>query len=95
MSSLRRFKLLVPFLWPKDWYLKSLVVACYGFLILGRFVNVMVPLSYKHIVDDLTLGSVFPLTSLILYTMYRFLQGKYILLVLFRELTEQKEVLDY
>lgn len=76
MSSLRRLKLLIPFLWPKGWYLKSLVLACYCFLILGRFVNVMVPLSYKHVVDDLTVGSAFPLTSLILYTMYRFLQGE-------------------
>ena len=75
VSTFRRIKNLVPFLWPKGWYLRGLVMACYGLLILGRFVNVMVPLSYKHVIDDLTVGSVFPLASLTLYTLYRFLQG--------------------
>ena len=76
VTSLKRLRILIPFLWPKGWYLKTLVIACYFLLVLGRFVNVMVPLSYKHVVDDLTLGSVFPLTSLVFYTLYRFMQGK-------------------
>lgn len=75
ISSLKRLKILIPFLWPRGWYLKGLVVACYILLILGRFVNVMVPLSYKRVIDDLTVGSIFPLSSLIFYTLYRFMQG--------------------
>ena len=52
-----KIKKLFPFLWPKGWYLQSLVLACYLLLALGRVVNVMVPLAYKRIVDDLTLSS--------------------------------------
>ena len=66
---------LFPFLWPRGLYLQSLVVACYILLALGRVVNVMVPLTYKRLVDDLTAASAFPLSALVLYTFFRFLQG--------------------
>ena len=66
---------LTPFLWPKGWYLQSLVIACYVLLALGRVVNVLVPLAYKRIVDELTTHSMVPLSVLFLYTFFRFLQG--------------------
>lgn len=56
-TAWNKIKKLFPFLWPQGWYLQSLVLACYLLLALGRVVNVMVPLAYKRIVDDLTLSS--------------------------------------
>ncbi|KAI9096206.1 P-loop containing nucleoside triphosphate hydrolase protein [Phlyctochytrium arcticum] len=73
---------LMPFLWPKPLKLQLLVVCCFVLLALGRVVNVLVPLQYKHVVEELTPGTgdnprkpYFCYGAIILYTAFRFLQG--------------------
>jgi ATP-binding cassette subfamily B (MDR/TAP) protein 6 len=58
--------------------LKLLVGACYTLLALGRVINVLSPLSYKYIIDDLSSTNtklVFPWFSITCYILLRFLQG--------------------
>ena len=75
LGAWHKVRKLFPFLWHKGLYLQSLVLACYILLALGRVVNVMVPLAYKKVVDDLTVAQIFPLSALLMYTGFRFLQG--------------------
>jgi hypothetical protein len=50
-----RAKMLWPFIWPrKNLTLQIHVLLCLGLLIIGRVVNLYVPLSYKAVVDKLT-----------------------------------------
>ena len=74
---------LIPFLWPKGTYLQFLVFCCFGLLALGRVVNLLVPYSYKVLVDDLTPADFkhpdrvpyFAWGAVLAYTFLRFLQG--------------------
>ncbi|TPX63341.1 hypothetical protein SpCBS45565_g06690 [Spizellomyces sp. 'palustris'] len=75
---------LMPFLWPKPLHLQFLVIFCFVLLALGRVVNVLVPLQYKRVVDDLTPNGetdpnkrrpYFCWGAILLYTAFRFLQG--------------------
>ncbi|KAJ3385656.1 Homocysteine S-methyltransferase 1 [Entophlyctis sp. JEL0112] len=50
-NNLRR---LFPFLLPRDVWLRSCVAVCGLLLVCGRVVNVVVPLQYKHLVDQLS-----------------------------------------
>jgi ABC-type multidrug transport system fused ATPase/permease subunit len=81
-DALRKAGRLFPFLWPREPKLQLLVCACFGLLALGRVVNVLVPYSYKLLVDDLTLAErkepgTHPMAwiPVLLYTFLRFLQG--------------------
>ncbi|CAG8518945.1 18668_t:CDS:10, partial [Racocetra persica] len=68
---------LLPFLWPnKKPFLQFLVFICFGLLIAGRVVNVLVPKQLKIITDELT-GDVviFPWVPIIVYALLRFLQS--------------------
>ncbi|KAJ3183991.1 Homocysteine S-methyltransferase 1 [Gaertneriomyces sp. JEL0708] len=50
------FKKLVPFIWPTGKHslkLKLMIIACFGLLVIGRVVNLLVPLQYKRVVDSL------------------------------------------
>ncbi|KAI8919809.1 P-loop containing nucleoside triphosphate hydrolase protein [Powellomyces hirtus] len=76
----RKVGKLAPFLWPKPFRLKLLVVLCFVCLALGRLVNVLVPLQYKRVVDALTPNPegtrpYFAWGAILLYTAFRFLQG--------------------
>ncbi|KAI9001654.1 P-loop containing nucleoside triphosphate hydrolase protein [Gaertneriomyces semiglobifer] len=80
MDTWRKVSKLMPFLWPKPWKLQVLVIACFLLLALGRLVNVLVPLQYKRVVDDLTPNAergtpYFAWGAILLYTFFRFLQG--------------------
>ncbi|CAL1290607.1 unnamed protein product [Larinioides sclopetarius] len=74
-----KIKRLIPFLWPKrSFKLQLRVVICFGFLILGRVINVLVPQYNKYIIDSLTQGV--PLTFrwdyILIYVLFWFLQGQ-------------------
>ncbi|RIB18679.1 hypothetical protein C2G38_2085056 [Gigaspora rosea] len=68
---------LLPFLWPKKKpFLQFLVFICFGLLIIGRVVNVLVPKQLKVITDELTGENVrFPWDAILIYAFLRFLQS--------------------
>jgi hypothetical protein len=77
-----KIKKLVPFLWPKPRKLQLLVVSCFVLLGMGRIVNVLVPYTYKLLVEDLTKAQnepakthPFSWMAILSYTFFRFLQG--------------------
>jgi ABC-type transport system involved in Fe-S cluster assembly fused permease/ATPase subunit len=54
-DELRALKSLIPYLWPRDSVgLRVRVVLAVLFLLVGKLVNIYVPLLYKHAVDALT-----------------------------------------
>ncbi|KNE72455.1 hypothetical protein AMAG_16499 [Allomyces macrogynus ATCC 38327] len=58
-----RLRKLLPFMSPSNHpMLQVLVLLCFTTLLAGRFVMVLVPLAYKHVIDDLTIGT-FPYTT--------------------------------
>ena len=82
VQAVRKMSRLLPFLWPKGMKLQLLVCACFALLALGRAVNVLVPYSYKILVEQLSAAEkdtihVHPLAWLpiLAYTLFRFLQG--------------------
>jgi ATP-binding cassette subfamily B (MDR/TAP) protein 6 len=74
-TLLSRFKLLLPFLWPNTGKLQFLVLCCFLLMFVGRFVNVLVPMTYKLLVDELTESEKFVLFPVLLYGGLRFLQA--------------------
>jgi len=69
------FRVLFPYLWPKDSFLYQLiVVVCVILLMLQRIVNFMVPLQLGVLVDSLGYGRI-PYRDIVLYVLYRALQG--------------------
>ncbi|KAI8820128.1 uncharacterized protein EV422DRAFT_531754 [Fimicolochytrium jonesii] len=62
----RHFKRLAPFIWPKGndteaLRLKLLILACFALIVLGRIINLLVPLQFKRVID--ALGDVSGVTS--------------------------------
>lgn len=76
-----RVKLLAPYIWPvSDRWLQLGVLLCFGLLVIGRVVNVFLPLYYKRIVNHLTIhegegASLMPYGLLIMYAFLQLLQG--------------------
>ncbi|RGP81237.1 ATP-binding subfamily b [Fusarium longipes] len=69
------FKVLFPYLWPKDSPLyQAIVLVCIILLICQRIVNVLGPLQLGVLVDSLGEGKL-PYKQIILYVVYRALQG--------------------
>lgn len=57
----KKFHIIWPFIWPKKQiWLQLQVLFCFGLLVLGRVVNLYVPILYKVIVDKLTPDSPSP-----------------------------------
>ncbi|KAJ3207824.1 ATP-binding cassette sub- B member 6, mitochondrial [Dinochytrium kinnereticum] len=79
--TIKNFRKLVPFLWPRGLYLQSLVGLSFGMLILGRVVNVAVPFQYKIVVDVLTdaekgnKGPYYVWAAVLTFCFFRYLQG--------------------
>ncbi|PWN97531.1 hypothetical protein FA09DRAFT_343415 [Tilletiopsis washingtonensis] len=70
-----RLKLLFPYLWPRaSVTLQLLALACAVLLVLGRFVNLYVPLTLGRVVDDLASGMP-PWWHIALYAALKALQG--------------------
>jgi ATP-binding cassette, subfamily B, heavy metal transporter len=54
-DELQALKSLAPYLWPRDSFdLRARVVLAVAFLVVGKLVNIYVPLLYKHAVDALS-----------------------------------------
>ncbi|KAF3766483.1 hypothetical protein M406DRAFT_277382 [Cryphonectria parasitica EP155] len=69
------FRVLFPYLWPKDSHLyQAVVLLCVILLIGQRIVNFMVPLQLGVLVESLGYGRI-PYKEIILYVIYRALQG--------------------
>nr|XP_036587277.1 heavy metal tolerance protein [Colletotrichum truncatum]KAF6798008.1 heavy metal tolerance protein [Colletotrichum truncatum] len=69
------FKVLFPYLWPKDSKLyQAIVVFCLFLLVLQRTINVFAPLLLGYLVDAFSNGGI-PYTEIILYVVFRALQG--------------------
>jgi ABC-type transport system involved in Fe-S cluster assembly fused permease/ATPase subunit len=69
------FRVLFPYLWPKDSVLYQVVVViCLILLICQRIVNLMVPLQLGVLVESLGYGRI-PYREMALYVVYRALQG--------------------
>lgn len=71
----KKMKTLLPFLWPKkSLQLQCQVIFCIFLLLVGRFVNVYVPIYNKKIVDALA-DKQFPSNLILIYVGMKFLQG--------------------
>lgn len=69
------FRVLFPYLWPKDSPLyQAIVVLCMILLVLQRILNIMVPVQLGILVDSLGYGKI-PYKEIALYVIYRALQG--------------------
>jgi ABC-type transport system involved in Fe-S cluster assembly fused permease/ATPase subunit len=69
------FKVLFPYLWPKDSPLyQAIVLVCLVLLVCQRTVNVLGPLQLGVLVDNLGEGKL-PYKQIILFVVYRALQG--------------------
>ncbi|XP_071291216.1 ATP-binding cassette sub-family B member 6 isoform X2 [Agelaius tricolor] len=54
----RKLRLLVPYMWPRgNHLLQGLVLFCMALMGLERAINVFVPIYYKNIVNELTVGA--------------------------------------
>lgn len=80
---LQKLNTLIPFLWPSSLKLQLLVICCFALLALGRLVNILVPYTYKILIDELTNldptthipFKIFTLGSVTTYTLLRGMQG--------------------
>ncbi|XP_076759855.1 ABC transporter ATP-binding protein/permease Hmt-1 [Xylocopa sonorina] len=71
-----KIRILAPFLWPKTFILQLRVIFCFGLLILGRLINLYVPIYNKMIVNSVTetVGQ-FRWDLVLIYVAFKFLQG--------------------
>lgn len=80
VAYVKKFSIFFPYLWPsKDFYLQFVVVFCFGLLMVGRVLNVLVPRQLGIVADELA-GDVPASTGhiwgmVLLYVFYRFIQG--------------------
>ncbi|PBC28742.1 ATP-binding cassette sub-family B member 6 [Apis cerana] len=70
-----KIKILTPFLWPKPLILQLRVIFCFGLLILGRLINLYVPIYNKKIVDSISEAPEFRWDFILIYVAFKFLQG--------------------
>ncbi|KZO92619.1 P-loop containing nucleoside triphosphate hydrolase protein [Calocera viscosa TUFC12733] len=71
----RRLWKLVPYLWPaRVWYLQLLAAICIVLLLLGRVVNVLMPITLAQLIDALTYGTS-PWLPLARFVGLRFIQS--------------------
>ncbi|KAM0350726.1 hypothetical protein ACHAPU_003221 [Fusarium lateritium] len=69
------FRVLFPYLWPKDSPVyQAIVLVCLVLLVCQRTVNVLAPIQLGTLVDSLGEGKL-PYKEIILYVVYRALQG--------------------
>lgn len=74
-AFLKRMYELGDILWPRNsLYLQSVAFFCLGLLVVGRYVNLVVPIQLGKVVQDLTAYSS-PWQHLAFYLVFRFFQG--------------------
>ncbi|KAH9864482.1 hypothetical protein J1614_010416, partial [Plenodomus biglobosus] len=70
------FRDLIPYLWPSDDHIfQAWAVFCFGLLVAQRVINIMVPHQLGFLVEHLGKGKL-PLKDIMLYVVYRGLQGQ-------------------
>lgn len=75
LQMLQRIKILFPYLWPgRSVALQAVAFLCFACLLVGRGVNLLVPMTLGKAVEDLTVGAL-PWAHLGMYVVLRFLQG--------------------
>lgn len=76
-NTFRKIRILMPFLWPKkSFFLQFRVIICIGLVIVGRVINVYVPIYNKMIVDGLSgPAPQFEWIIILVYVALKFLQG--------------------
>jgi hypothetical protein len=77
---LKSYSVLFPYLWPsKDRRLQMMVLICVVVVALQRWINVLVPIQVGKITDELSIEEggfrQVPWVSILMYIMYRLLQG--------------------
>ena len=77
INYMKSFGVIAPYLWPReDKKLQLIVLFCLVLLVLARVVNVLVPLQLGEVTNRLAGNEPeMPWVSLMLYLLYRFLQG--------------------
>lgn len=77
----KNMRLLSIYIWPQTIKLQALIYACIIVLVIGRIVNVLVPVQYKIVIDALTYSGqedtkpFIAWGAILLFVMLRFLQG--------------------
>ncbi|KAI3642591.1 hypothetical protein MP228_012146 [Amoeboaphelidium protococcarum] len=79
-NFMNKMRKLLPFMWPSGhFWLQMAIFGCVVMLIVQRVLNVIVPLTYKVIVDALTPGSAetiqLPIWPILIHVLVKFLQG--------------------
>ncbi|KAK3806264.1 MAG: P-loop containing nucleoside triphosphate hydrolase protein [Benniella sp.] len=71
-----KIKRLIPFVYPKDdIWLQFLIFVTFVFLILGRVVNLLIPIQTNRIVSRLSTDSSFDVWGILFYAFLRYLQN--------------------
>lgn len=72
-----RFRKVLRYAWPDRWAGRIALLACFGLLVVGRVVNIYVPLIYKEVVDQLsrTDTTQLPVRPLVVFAVLKVLQG--------------------
>ncbi|OAD55726.1 ATP-binding cassette sub-family B member 6, mitochondrial [Eufriesea mexicana] len=75
-NACHKIKVLAPFLWPKSYMLQLRVIFCFGLLLLGRLINLYVPVYNKWIVESVSeIPVLFRWDLILIYVAIKFLQG--------------------
>ncbi|RKP19986.1 P-loop containing nucleoside triphosphate hydrolase protein, partial [Rozella allomycis CSF55] len=79
MTFKDKLKKTLPFVWPRNSLkLQIMVLISFGCLIIGRIVNVYVPVQFKNVIDSLTQSANtfnVPWMTIIIYVVFRFFQS--------------------
>ncbi|KAG0323218.1 Homocysteine S-methyltransferase 1 [Dissophora globulifera] len=71
-----KIKRLIPFVYPKnDAWLQFMIFLTFVFIALGRVVNLLVPMQTDRIIRRLASDDPFDIWGILLYVLYRYLQG--------------------
>ncbi|KAI8606075.1 hypothetical protein EDD21DRAFT_394120 [Dissophora ornata] len=71
-----KIRRLIPFVYPKDdAWLKFMIFLTFVFIGLGRIVNLLVPIQTDRIIKRLYSDDPFDIWGILLYVLYRYLQG--------------------
>eukprot|EP01135_Chromosphaera_perkinsii_P005030 Nk52_evm7s311 gene=Nk52_evmTU7s311 len=76
---MKQFLTFLPYVWPKTWDMYLRVFFCVIFMLLGRVVNLLSPLLYKKLVDELTPSPghevTFDAMTVGMFVLFKWLQG--------------------
>ncbi|KAI6171320.1 hypothetical protein M3Y97_01058500 [Aphelenchoides bicaudatus] len=75
-TFVQRTQSIIAYMWPRKWMVRLKILACFGVIVAGRAINLVVPLYSKWIVDALSGSNPRFCYDLIIVAMFlKFLQG--------------------